>query len=737
MTTTAFPNTTQSRLFSRNEIITMLQSAITVDANRFGRKVAERWLASYPGDLQVSLLHAQTLLQDNQEDLAAPILMRICQVDPESLSAQRLLSSLEKHITLDTIATAKACVIALGGGANLSNDIPIWGNILLQAKEDNKQGNKKVSESLIHKAIKEEPDTPLAAVIHLQFAYESFEWVEIRDLAKLYQSQWPNCLLINLVLADTLIKGGQEEQAVILLHHAVNLDIAGKVPNRFWGPNHAFQSLWPRNLATTLPFPIPADVAHVLGWNQLPTGKNLHKSGTNPRKEPLSNQNSPQSSPPKQAGSTDESFQSVRMEFERIAKNINNPGIGKADGRFPVYIVLSTREGLEEQYGEKNRAKLHKALQKVVDSTRTLPHWNAYLVYADDAESANTLGISSAKAKDPWSIKNFISDLDKALFNRGEMIGALLIVGGEKVVPFHHLPNPVDDFDRDVPSDNPYACIDENYFVPKWPVGRLPGSSGGDAEELITQLDTIIEHRKQREEHKSIIERIISFLKKLSRNKYNPSFGYSAEIWRRAANSVFRPIGKPHKLVISPPVEAEEISKQNGKLTNLAYYNLHGLEDSSNWYGQRDPIETFDGPDYPIAFRPQDIGNHGNSPKIIFSESCFGANITDKTTEESICLKFLTSGTHALVGSTCTSYGAITTPLIAADLLGKAFWRFLLDGYTAGEALRKAKIQLVKEMHKRQGFLDGEDQKTLISFVLYGDPLAQVQRKQFQPQKLP
>jgi hypothetical protein len=27
-------------------------------------------------------------------------------------------------------------------------------------------------------------------------------------------------------------------------------------------------------------------------------------------------------------------------------------------------------------------------------------------------------------------------------------------------------------------------------------------------------------------------------------------------------------------------------------------------------------------------------------------------------------------------------------------------------------------------MHKRQGYLDGEDQKTLISFVLYGDPLA-------------
>ena len=36
----------------------------------------------------------------------------------------------------------------------------------------------------------------------------------------------------------------------------------------------------------------------------------------------------------------------------------------------------------------------------------------------------------------------------------------------------------------------------------------------------------------------------------------------------------------------------------------------------------------------------------------------------------------------------------------------------------------QAKVDLVREMNRRQGYLDGEDQKTLISFVLYGDPLA-------------
>ena len=40
------------------------------------------------------------------------------------------------------------------------------------------------------------------------------------------------------------------------------------------------------------------------------------------------------------------------------------------------------------------------------------------------------------------------------------------------------------------------------------------------------------------------------------------------------------------------------------------------------------------------------------------------------------------------------------------------------------EALLQAKIQFAQELMRRQGYLDGEDQKTLISFILLGDPLS-------------
>ena len=161
-------------------------------------------------------------------------------------------------------------------------------------------------------------------------------------------------------------------------------------------------------------------------------------------------------------------------------------------------------------------------------------------------------------------------------------------------------------------------------------------------------------------------------------------------------------------------------------ISQMGYFNLHGVRDSVEWFGQRDPGNGEPGPDFPIALHPKDIVDGRQSHLIIFSEACYGAHILDKSIEEALSLKFLDSGAQAFIGSTVISYGSITPPLNAADLLGKAFWGYFKEGYPAGDALLRAKIFLAKEMHKRQGYLDGEDQKTLISFVLYGDPLSRV-----------
>jgi hypothetical protein len=202
------------------------------------------------------------------------------------------------------------------------------------------------------------------------------------------------------------------------------------------------------------------------------------------------------------------------------------------------------------------------------------------------------------------------------------------------------------------------------------------------------------------------------------------ALGYSASIWRRASLAVFRTIGDPGTMFTSPPVEAGALPAAAAAPTRLSYFNLHGIADGPEWFGQRDPLrDTQAETEFPVALRPEDVVNSGRAPRIVFTEACYGANVFDKSAETALCLKFLASGTHAVVGSTKVSYGSVTPPLIGADLLGRLFWEGLNQGLPAGEALRRAKLGLAGAMHRRQSYLDGEDQKTLISFVLYGDPL--------------
>jgi hypothetical protein len=119
---------------------------------------------------------------------------------------------------------------------------------------------------------------------------------------------------------------------------------------------------------------------------------------------------------------------------------------------------------------------------------------------------------------------------------------------------------------------------------------------------------------------------------------------------------------------------------------------------------------------------PDNIPAVSRPETVVFSEACYGAHIVGKDEASSIALRFLATQALGVVGSTALAYGGIDTPLVGADLVARAFWDHVRSGYPLGEALRRAKQTLIQEMLARQGYLDPEDQKALLSFVLYGDP---------------
>lgn len=771
----------------RSGVLTLLHAALQAGEPRFVRDLSEDWLNAFPYDLPIELIRANALAKEGKNDKAFKILSRLVELDPEYLEAQTLLASVARRVKPAVAEQARAATAVLSAPAK-ATDVQAWGMALIRAQAAIAATDWQKAEGEVQAALLSKPPGALPAILHVRiYEKQGLSWLAINNLVELYRAQWPHSLYFRLMDAAQCMESGRENEALDILHDCVAEDVSAQVVRRMWGANHRFSAIWPRSLSHTIETPIPAGVAAALGWNQLPheIEERVAKSIPEPVVEPapiveakaaalivaapksveitpiedispvttadakgelpkLKRPKVQRAVKPKTTGAyVDELGVEYPAKTETAAPKTSLPetpvdleDIGtetedlrlRADGRYPAYVMLSSRTALENQYGPDGFRQIDEALKKIAEATKTLEGWSSHVIYADDKDTLSQFGLLAVKADDPWEVKHLLSDLDEALRKKSEMIGAVMIVGGPQIIPFHNLPNPVDDEDKDVPSDNPYASIDENYFVPTWALGRLPNGEGADPATFLKALNKIAAGRGKNlgpvDSLDTLITRILIFLG-IWRPK-RTSFGYSAEIWRRASHSVYRTIGEPRGLSISPPTGTGGLPNEARKALQVAYFNLHGLAETAEWYGQRDPQTTPDGPDYPVALRPSDIINSGRAPQVVFTEACFGAHIYNKTVDNALSLKFLDSGSKAVVGSTVTSYGSVTTPLIAADLLGQIFWKLLNEGYPVGEALRRAKIAMAQTMHRRQGYLDGEDQKTLISFVLYGDPLAQV-----------
>ncbi len=772
-----------SKPVDRVDFVSLIKTSLSIAEYRFTRQAALSWLANFPGDLLVSLLLAESMVGEGKFSQAIPALEKLITLDPEFDEVYEvLIFSRKSHQEKDVSASHKG-VIKATSNRPVSKERPEWRlhDDASQKALSNKQF--KEAEELSQKALLSNPDSPIPAIHQIKIARAQKDYLTVHNLAGLYHQRWPDCLQFSLYLAEAYLQVGNETRAVSLLHHCVARDSAGQVAHRLWGLDHPYKTLWPERLEIQFYLPIPANVSSRMGWNQLQAGNieldEINSTGssssfhaadqstelfsdnsqidTHPTHDPiLDAPNNPSSILDNQAQDASKEaleiaikkqkedalnikdLQSIQAEFEKLANKIKKKEVIQADGRFPIYVVLSTRKGLEDQYGLKTTEVIYEQMKNLVFEVRKRPGWGSLLFFPDDPLCAASLNLKPILPCDPWKIKLSLVDLDHSLASSGERIGALLIVGGPEVVPFHHLPNPTDDGDADVPSDNPYATSDENYFIHEWPIGRLPGESGSDAGLLIEKLRKLAlihsQYARSSNNHYSPLARFIKTaithaVGLFNRHKRHFSFGYSAEIWQEASSEVFKTIGQTKSLLTSPPLSTGFDLNSTSFPAHLGYYNLHGIQDGIDWYGQKCPDDTYNSPDYPVALSPKDIRNSEDAPEVIFSEACYGAYLNGQKSDESMALKFLSAGTSAFIGSTCISYGSVTRPLIAADLLAQCFLEQVRDGQTAGNALRRSKINLAREMSARQGYLDGEDQKTMLSFILYGDPLAELGKK--------
>jgi tetratricopeptide (TPR) repeat protein len=744
----------------RYKFLTILNAANEAEEHQFVKQACLLWLVNYSGDLYVQFQQAQNYANLGMTDQAISILKSLVELDPQFIEAYQALGQISSDA--EAGKNWSAIVTYLTEENQPKSDMPEWLAPLWDARQAYTAGEFDKTNQLVHQSLLKSPDSPLPAILHLKAAYKSNNAELLNNLSEIYYQQWPNCLQVNIIKSLSDLNQGSESEGVERLHWVAAHDSTGQVIQRLLGPNHRFKDLWPDEMEIFFDLAVPAPVANALGWNQLASGGGnepeletipVEKGDVTPEipeaevktevepileddiEKDIAEKTLEDINPmfAKTESASDEEFEDVQRVFTRLAKRLKKTELERADNRFPIYVIMSSKSQLESQYGPNTAEVIDGLLQELAGLVSNLADWNARVFYPDDAASLSQLGLKPTVATDAWKVKLSLADLDKALAARGEMIGSLLIVGGPEIVPFHQLPNPTLDDDLEVASDNPYGTIDENYFIPQWPVGRLPGETGSDAGLLLYQIRQLI-YRYEKKSKKGLnidlsFNGLFGWLLDLLAlfgltSGSDSTLGLSAEVWQEASAGVYNTIGKVRNLLLSPPTNSDNIRLSSKQAPDLGYFNLHGTQDGPNWYGQKDFSNESTGPDYPIALSPKLFNENVNSPKYVFSEACYGANFVGKAHDDAMSLKFLDTGTNAFVGSTCIAYGSITMPLIAADYLAQLYWKQILEGDAAGYALMRAKLTFAQEMTRKQGFLDGEDQKTLLSFVLYGDPLA-------------
>lgn len=400
-----------------------------------------------------------------------------------------------------------------------------------------------------------------------------------------------------------------------------------------------------------------------------------------------------------------------------------------------AHVVLGHRAALVRRFGTAGWQAIDECVQRLCGVLRQ----RGLFVVAGYIDAPGGLAMRDIPspapiAADAMAIRDAVREMATQLQLRNLELTTLVLIGGDQCIPFHRLQNPIPDDEPYVLSDNPYACDDAGYLLPQRIVARLPEGDSDDPQLLIGMLESMVHYHSQVPHHSQAGFDLATLLRIRSTPAQHLAVGIAADAWREPSLLVLRNLHSDAKLLTSPPITAQNLAVRALAGCEVLYINLHGAAGMPHFYGQS-ATGWGAASALPIAISPNHLTRAIVGGAIIISEACYGAELAGRTPLNSVPLKALSEGALAFVGSTVNAYGSAATPLLGADLLFERMTRYLADGVPIGMALHFARLEFAQIMYDRQGFLDDVDMKTLIEFILLGNPWAAVNGSQVQPKQ--
>lgn len=355
-------------------------------------------------------------------------------------------------------------------------------------------------------------------------------------------------------------------------------------------------------------------------------------------------------------------------------------------------ILFTDFKKITAKFGEKNTDVLIAELDAFIEHQKKFGYF--YLVLDASDNRIDKLKNSS------W--EHYVLLLNKGIKRLSSKLSKnacfVLLFGGDEIVPVPVFANPVQNSDKDVPTDLPYSTLSVNQPIenadarsPKIVVGRIP-----------TGTDTVMEQLV------NVLHNTMQSMGNLGGNK---SFALSANCWQELSAYVNQRIGNTD-LYVSPGLTIENLDKYYPTNSYIHYFNLHGSSHDAYWYGQA-------GNDLPKAFSPEAIAKN-KVFNIIGVEACYGAYFIGKKKKESILLSSLFTKTVSFLGSSKIAYGPTSPPMSLADIVIHDYLEQMQEGQPAGLAHLVARENAFNTGVEKDPYTS---LLTLMEFNLYGDPV--------------
>jgi hypothetical protein len=376
-----------------------------------------------------------------------------------------------------------------------------------------------------------------------------------------------------------------------------------------------------------------------------------------------------------------------------------------------VKLSVTIKRQLERKYSAAALKSIGSAVKKWIAADARRGIRNVF-VALDDATAMRAQGVR------PISGRATATKIKQAIDGLWARLNPdyLVLFGGNDIIPMFVVDNPSydpnGDDDKIVPTDNPYASSSpyrastlSSYLIPDRAIGRIPDMvSDNNPDWILEYLDIATSWASQ------------------PAGFYADLYAICCDEWKGAGVACVQYINAPaSSLLISPPTTDQSATAQNRLPRRLHMIKCHGAQLDPKFYGQK-------GTSYPVSLTSATLKPRLKNATLAAAMCCYGAQIYSPSNpaasnpgEWPLASTYLRKGAVGFAASTMIAWVGVPQ-MMCADWIVAGYLKEALAGASLGRAFLESKQDYIRWINQQGRAPDLADEKTMIEFVLLGDP---------------